>query len=221
MTEKTRPAPYLMFNFGLLEGQRVELNDTRVILGRDSTADIQLKSAFVSREHALLQFESGCWWVTDLNSKNGVFINAGRIEPGQPARLRHGDQVQIGSACACTFQDPEATIHESDLRPMSSGLWLDQANRDVYVYNRRLNPPLSEQQFSLLSAIYGRSGDVITNQEIEQVLWPGAREGLERAAIDNLINRLRQRLSELEPGHCFIETVRGVGRRFCQKSLRD
>jgi DNA-binding response OmpR family regulator len=40
---------------------------------------------------------------------------------------------------------------------------------------------------------------------------------VESAAMDNAISRLRSRLAELDPDHEYLETVRGVGRRFVQR----
>ena len=189
-----------------------------LVIGRDPETTVQLDSPYVSRRHAEIKYEQGQCTITDLDSKNGVFVNTIRIKPTEPYQLRHGDQVQIGSVSTLIFQDPEATIHESDLPLKSSGLWVDESNNDIYLYDRRLNPALSKQQFCLLAALMGKRGDVMRYEEIEAVLWPGASEGVEQAAIDNIISRIRSRLVELDAEHDFIETVRGLGRRFQQKN---
>lgn len=219
MPGRSKPNPNLVFNFGLLEGQCIEIMGKQVVLGRDKSADVQLDSPYVSRQHAEICFKGGHWSITDLESKNGVFINSYRIQPGKMTPLKNRDQVQIGSVSAFKFNDPEATVHESDLHLKSSGLWIDETNQDVYLYDQRLAPALSDQQFGLLAALLHNEGDVMTYDEIAKVLWPGASEGVERAAIDNLISRIRHRLAELDPNHDFIETVRGVGRRFRQKKI--
>ena len=218
MSEHTKPNPCLNFTDGLLKGQKLLVKPPGLVIGRDPELPAQLDSPYVSRRHAEIRYERGQCTITDLDSKNGVFVNTIRIKPKVPCQLRHGDRVQIGSVSSFHFYDPEATIHESELPLKSSGLWVDESNHDVYLYDRRLNPPLSKQQFRLLAALMGRRGDVMRYEEIEAVLWPGASEGVEQAAIDNTISRIRSRLVELDAGHDFIETVRGVGRRFQQKN---
>jgi hypothetical protein len=217
MSEHTNPNPSLNFTNGLLKGQKLLVKPPGLVIGRDPDLFLQLDSPYVSRRHAEISYERGLCSITDLDSKNGVFVNTVRIKPQEPYQLRHGDQVQIGSVSTFLFHDPEATIHESDLPLKSSGLWVDESNHDVYLYGQRLNPPLSTQQFCLLAALMGKRGDVMRYEEIEAVLWPGASEGVEQAAIDNTISRIRSRLVELDAEHDFIETVRGLGRRFQQK----
>ena len=91
------------------------------------------------------------------------------------------------------------------------------SNRDVFIEEKRLEPPLSTQQYTLLAALMHQQGDVMTNEVIADVLWPEAAGGVENAAIDNAISRLRSRLAELDPGHEYLETVRGMGKRFVQR----
>jgi len=209
--------PSLQFTSGIRGGDRIEIQTDSCVIGRDPDSDIQLDSHFVSRRHAEVVCESGYWFIIDLHSKNGVFKNMIRLQPGVRTPLFDRDQVQISSVSAFTFQDPEATIHEKEMRMMSPGLWVDEFNRDVFMEQRRLDPPLSAQQFTLLAALMHRGGDVMTNAAIAEVLWPEAAGGVEDAAIDNAISRLRGRLAELDPAHDYIETVRGMGKRFMQR----
>ncbi len=215
--DRGKREPNLVFTLGLLEGERVPLHERTCIIGRDETADIQLDSPYVSRHHAEITTEGGYWYVTDLHSKNGIFQNLIRIPPGKRMLLNHKDQIQIGSVSTFEFHDPEATLHQADKRMLVLGLWLDEPNREVYIFNKRLVPILSPQQYSLLSALVSKESDVMTNDEIAEVLWPEAAGGVESAAIDNVISRLRDRLKELDETHDYIETMRGVGRRFVQR----
>jgi len=211
---RARKNPTLHFTAGLREGERVAFTETICIIGRDPTADIQLESPFVSRQHAEISFEGGYWFIKDLHSKNGVYKNTTRIRSGERVPLFDRDKVQIGNLSTFEFHDPEATVHESEMPMTSSGLWLDEPNQDVYCCGQRLEPPLSPQGFALLAALVHKGGDVMTNEAIAEVLWPRAAGGVERAAIDNAISRLRSRLAELDGEHDYIETVRGVGRRY-------
>lgn len=212
--------PLLVFIFGFREGERFSLNNNIMVIGRDPSADFQLESPYVSRQHVKIELEGGYWYITDLFSKNGVYRNLSRIQPGKRVLLTHGDQIQIGSVSAFEFRDPERTIHQSKVRLLALGLRLDTANRDVYVNSERLDPPLSPQQFILLVELVKHDGNMVTNETLAHALWPDAAGGVESAAIDNAISRLRDRLRDLDPSHDYIETVRGLGRRFVQRKDR-
>jgi pSer/pThr/pTyr-binding forkhead associated (FHA) protein len=209
----------LVFTFGLRQGEQFQISKMSTVIGRDPSADIQLDSPYVSRQHAKIEGQGGYWFLTDLYSKNGVYRNTRRIQPGKPVRLNHRDQVQIGSVSSFRFHDPERTVRQSEVRLLAPGLHLDPPNRDVYIHGERLDPPLSPQQFTLLKALAENEGTVFTNEEIAEALWPEAAGGVENAAIDNAISRLRDRLVELDDAHDYIETVRGVGRRFVQREI--
>ncbi len=63
------------------------------IVGRHSEADVRLVHPEVSRRHCRLSFEHGEWWVYDLDSLNGMYVNEQRMAL---APLYAGDQVRIG-----------------------------------------------------------------------------------------------------------------------------
>lgn len=51
----------------------------------------------VSRHHAILYFDRGQYYIADLDSKNGTFVNGRRIPPRNKQLLGPRDQVQIGA----------------------------------------------------------------------------------------------------------------------------
>jgi pSer/pThr/pTyr-binding forkhead associated (FHA) protein len=63
-------------------------------IGRRANADIVLDDSTVSRRHALVLERDGTPVIADDRSLNGVFVNGQRV---REARLRHGDEVRIGS----------------------------------------------------------------------------------------------------------------------------
>lgn len=63
------------------------------VIGRRSDNDIPIPSVQVSRRHALLVSHQKDWWINDLGSRNGVFVNGLRITSAR--RLRDGDEIRI------------------------------------------------------------------------------------------------------------------------------
>ena len=86
--------PSLFVVRGHDQGARFELNGPHIGLGRESSNRIQLHDTEISRQHAELALVDGGYWLTDLNSSNGTFVNGNRI---QKHPLASGDQVQAGS----------------------------------------------------------------------------------------------------------------------------
>lgn len=77
-------------------GRRIPLLNQQYIVGRDSEAGFVVSRSSVSRQHArLYSDDDGQWWVEDLNSTNGTFVNEIRIKN---QRLTDSDQVRFGDA---------------------------------------------------------------------------------------------------------------------------
>lgn len=78
-------------------GQAVVLNKNQFIIGKSqSLADFSMPdNQTVSRKHALLFEDQGGWYVDDLNSLNGTSVNGTKIVPGQPVRLKSGDEITL------------------------------------------------------------------------------------------------------------------------------
>lgn len=63
-------------------------------LGRDVNNAIVIDDPFASADHAVLTYRGRSWYLEDLDSTNGSFINGQRIEG--VAALGFGDEIQIG-----------------------------------------------------------------------------------------------------------------------------
>ncbi len=65
---------------------RVELDSLRLAfsknfrIGRRDDADVCIKDEFVSRFHAEVILESGKWWIRDLSSSNGIFVDGQQVQ---------------------------------------------------------------------------------------------------------------------------------------------
>ena len=76
------------------ETQERNFTQLEVIIGRSSTCDVVLDDKTVSARHARLAYHHGQWWVEDLGSTNGTFLNE---EPVSTAVvLARDDQLRCG-----------------------------------------------------------------------------------------------------------------------------
>lgn len=98
----TAPLPSLQQRFsasllveeGVDAGKEIPISDLRSSLGRRDTCDIVINDTSVSRRHAQIERIGGRYWLTDLNSTNGTFVNGLPIEK---AELTSGDVITVGN----------------------------------------------------------------------------------------------------------------------------
>lgn len=184
--------------------------DREITIGRSPDCTVSIPIRWISRVHALLRRERGQFMLEDAGSKNGVFVNGQRVIKPQP--LSDGDVIQLAPGLELIYVDSEATAPLPGQRGL--GLQIDPLERQIYVHGQLLTPPLSNQQYQLLSKLVEQPGRVYSRDEIIEAAWPGeSAEGVTDDAIDALVRRLRQRLAEIDPEHNFIVTVRGYGFR--------
>jgi pSer/pThr/pTyr-binding forkhead associated (FHA) protein len=65
-----------------------------LVVGRDKSCDLVLDEKTVSAEHARLSYHHGNWWVEDLHSRNGTFLNQELL--ATQAVVTSGDELQVG-----------------------------------------------------------------------------------------------------------------------------
>ncbi|MGH2650702.1 MAG: FHA domain-containing protein FhaB/FipA [Actinomycetota bacterium] len=65
-----------------------------VSIGRSERSTITLDDSYVSQSHARLYARDGAWFVEDLGSTNGTFVNEQKL--ASPAMFQPGDKVRVG-----------------------------------------------------------------------------------------------------------------------------
>ncbi len=78
----------------------IVLNREMLIIGKvDGVSDVLLNRVSVSRVHAKICKKDNEYWISDLNSKNGTFINGKKLEKEEEYPLQSEDQVVFADVC--------------------------------------------------------------------------------------------------------------------------
>jgi pSer/pThr/pTyr-binding forkhead associated (FHA) protein len=91
----SKPA-FLYVERGPGAGQLLELKQGTIIIGRASVSDLRLQHPSISRRHAQIRRIGDQFFVKDLGSQNGSFVNKTRI--ANEVEIRIGDTLALGNA---------------------------------------------------------------------------------------------------------------------------
>lgn len=211
-------APCFYVKNGERDGAQIDLNHFPFSIGRARECDFVIDSPDISRLHAQFDFDHQQVYIQDMGSTNGTFLNNHPLEPSKQARLRAGDEINIGNVVKLIFDDPATTAQIAEVKLPLPGLRLDEMAAQVYIRGTRLDPPLSPSQFSLMSLLVHNEDAVVTREDVRRYVW-GADVDVSDQTIDALVSRLRKRLAEIDPEHDYLMTRRGFGLMF--RNRRD
>src|SRR5215468_1504297 len=95
--------PTIVILAGSLKGKSFALSEAEFSVGRETSNSMCLKEKLVSRHHVVIRKdESGQFNLTDLDSRNGTFVNS---IPVKERKLDPGDRIQIGDSLLLFLTD--------------------------------------------------------------------------------------------------------------------
>lgn len=87
--------------------ERVTISQPSFIIGKlKEQVDLILDNKAISRLHAEITYREGAYYIKDLNSRNGTFLNGVRIESNKNYLLSNGDSIAFADQ-SCNFQKTE------------------------------------------------------------------------------------------------------------------
>ena len=108
--------PRLVAIAGKLKGSVFPFTDQPVVIGRETAVEVCLADSAVSRRHSRIEKNGDHFWISDLQSLNGTFVND---VPVKQRQLQHGDRIRIGDTQFLFF------LHEGDVSSQTSHVELD------------------------------------------------------------------------------------------------
>jgi len=95
-TFNTPPNPVVRVRVGIADTAPRDYSFTQTFkIGRVAECELCIEDPHVSRQHATVAFANGQWWVQDLNSANGIWVDGQRVQTvaiGQTISFRLGVQ---------------------------------------------------------------------------------------------------------------------------------
>ena len=154
------------------------LNDRVTTVGRSPDNDIALEDSIVSRQHCIISCEEDIWTISDLDSKNGSYVNDLSVKK---ARLQSGDRIRLGST---------QMIFSYANQPFNSYANLPVKSPDAArVLNANLKESLSESIAIIENPDrYARDWNLL-NQYVFQLLTLTDHEDAVRTAFDIIFSR--------------------------------
>lgn len=75
------------------------------VIGRTEGA-LRIPDPNISRKHAQINYDAAqrAYFINDLNSSNGTYVNSRRIMPGQTAQLSNGSVIGLGPGITLRFE---------------------------------------------------------------------------------------------------------------------
>ena len=119
--------------FSLSEGEQVSI-------GRESTCDITIDNTAISRQHVSLALHNGIYFISDLGSTNGTFVNSKKITSDKP--VSQDDTIEFGKFILSVIQ--ENKIPTKAPTSVATDM-MDMDDETIFVNNQR--PSNQKKQF--------------------------------------------------------------------------
>ena len=104
----------IILKFNNTVRKELKIDQDEIIIGRDAGNDIQIDNVAVSREHAKICKGPNYYFIEDLNSTNGTFINGKKINK---KFLKEDDEISIGKhSLQIVLEDHPALMKEKKLK---------------------------------------------------------------------------------------------------------
>ena len=95
LSTQKKPSITIFVNIERKRESQKYFTQTEIMIGRDTHCDLSVMDEALSAHHARITHHHGQWWLEDLNSRNGTFLNREKLYT--PAVIITGDQFKCGN----------------------------------------------------------------------------------------------------------------------------
>jgi pSer/pThr/pTyr-binding forkhead associated (FHA) protein len=90
-----------------------DIEGTVISVGRSNANDIQIHDKRVSRYHLVVWTEGRRYWLKDLGSGNGTYVNGYRIPSGATVEVKEGFAISVGWSVFCLGEGSSGDLFAS------------------------------------------------------------------------------------------------------------
>lgn len=151
---------------GSEEGQSFDLTGDSVYIGRGPDNDVQMRDRSVSRRHLKILRRGDKYFVVDLKSENGTFVDGQLIPPGVECEIKEGIAISLGLSVVCMGKG----CIEGVMTFLDS-VYLPEEGRKVVApapHSRTMTPQKNMELMYKVSDIFSKSLDI--NEILEKIL---------------------------------------------------
>jgi ABC-type multidrug transport system ATPase subunit/pSer/pThr/pTyr-binding forkhead associated (FHA) protein len=205
----------LLVEAGLSSELEFALTDEETVIGRDSSqdSDIIISSPAVSRRHARIFRTGNTYYLQDLGSSNGTFLNGQRLDDN-PRSLKTGDRVGLGRSIVLVFEGPEsAPFQQPDERASHGKVGADGAIAETVLaeeFGLKESPSLPQ----LTVALAG--GDTRAYELTKETLTLGRAEDNDITISSKIVSRHQARLERVEEGYQLVVLPDASNAVYCE-----
>ena len=158
--------------FGILKTKKevYKLTKERISIGRNRTSQIVISNNTVSKDHAIIEFDSdNNAVIKDLNSSNGTYVNGQRLK-FMPMRLKTGDKITFGKYDieytfeAFNINGESKTEPDMNNQYIINGNSFNNINNSLNNINNNLNNNLTSNENNKI--IYDKKINLVNENEI-------------------------------------------------------
>lgn len=187
--------PVLSFVKGANQGQTVSLEGERIVLGRNADCTVVLNVPAVSREHAVIKRVHGKFYIEDLKSRNGTFVNDKEVSTA--VQLKDNDRIKICDNIMSFLElAPRKTLPEDLKRGAKAAPPPPEEDDD------------DEEGSSTIEATISSSRQVLESQPAERLafLIEAGAELAQTLNLEELLPKIVEKMFEVfrQADRCFI-----------------
>ncbi|HZN35128.1 MAG TPA: SpoIIE family protein phosphatase [Pirellulaceae bacterium] len=194
---------YLMANNGPQQGRRYELKGDKWVLGRHPDCQIVIEVGAVSRNHCQVIRDGSLFFVEDLGSRNGTFINDEPEKMEGRRQLKPGDLVRVCEV-TFTFRSDDVAHNVPPTGPVNK--MIDGAGLGAFLADDEGQPPSSTIMSKLDVSSSSRGNlHVSASAEVKLAAMVEIIQSLGRAlALDDVLPQVLKSLFKI-----FVQADRG------------
>lgn len=203
------------------EGAFIPLSGVKTVLGRQGNQwdpDIAFNNVFVSRKHLIIHRKNGQFFIEDLNSKHGTFLNNQRLKANEQVPLRVTDKItlaneliQLSFSANLDVTFDMLPVNKSVAGHVATDCYLDPLKQEAVI--QEVPYQFSGKEYMCFEYLLQNRDGFVSKEALKKKVWPERCGNAEETpdVSNEEINVLLYRIRRKTQRQICIENIRGKG----------